>query len=98
MHKLLHDSKVYTYEEKDSFKNGNWPCYYVEKKYGFIVFFLISEENIDYAVFNAKKELITLVENINFYNEEFCKKFIDENSRDEQISHVQYLIHKNNKK
>jgi len=62
----LLETTLFTYEEKNSFNHGNFPCYYSKSENGYIVFFVCSKEGdvLDYAVFNLKKKLITLVDNI----------------------------------
>lgn len=56
----------FKYEEKNTFNNGSYSCYYCEKENGFAVFFIINKESneIDYAVYNSKKKLVIMIHQI----------------------------------
>ena len=95
----LKNIKEYSFEEKNSFSASEYPCFYQKKEFGYIVFFIISDESIDYAVYNSKKKLISLVDNINlmFENEKdinWTRRFLVDNSS-ENKDYVQYLIDNN---
>lgn len=62
----LLNNKSFIYEEKDFFKHGKYPSFYNKTEYGYVAFFVINRDSnvIDFAVFDSKKKLITLVDNI----------------------------------
>ena len=64
MIKELKNIKEYTYEDNNSFNKSTYPCFYLKKEFGYVVFFILSEESIDYAIFDSKKNLILLIDNI----------------------------------
>ena len=63
----LLENKPFTFEEKNSFNNGDWPCYYYKTLTGYIVFFVINKENdlLDFAVFDLQKNFISMIHQIN---------------------------------
>lgn len=67
MEKILKNYKDFIYEKVSSFNNLGLPSYNLETGFGYVVFFIASNNQnlIDYGVFNKKRELITFVDNIN---------------------------------
>ncbi|NQY31475.1 MAG: hypothetical protein HRT69_18660 [Flavobacteriaceae bacterium] len=56
----------FIYEHKKTFDNDVYPCYYSKTENGFVVFIIINKEseNIDFAVYDSNKKLITMVHHI----------------------------------
>jgi|GEM_PF-2650392 len=85
---MLHllERKGFIYEEKKSFDNDWYPCYYTKTENGFVVFVIVNKEseNIDFAVYDSKKKLITMVHQIGLMlkdkesRELFISRTIDE--------------------
>ncbi|MEY8868145.1 MULTISPECIES: hypothetical protein [Gaetbulibacter] len=85
MEKILKNYKDFIYEKVSSFNNLGLPSYNLETGFGYVVFFIASNNQnlIDYGVFNKKRELITFVDNINHViaSKKEQTKFIDRTVR-----------------
>lgn len=67
-----------TYEKNNSFTSGNHPCYYLQVKYGYIVFYVFEKGVVDLAICDKNKKQISLVIAINdSVKKEWHEAFID---------------------
>ncbi|WP_299244125.1 hypothetical protein [uncultured Aquimarina sp.] len=98
MYRLLHGLKEYIYEEENSFENGTYPCFYTEKEFGYVVFFIWNSD-IDFGVYDKKKNPITLISKINLSipKDDWKHKFVYENTNEFE-SIVERYIKNNNAK
>lgn len=94
-YKLLQRSKEYKFEEKNTFKNGPYSCFFTEKEFGFVVFFIV-DDNMDYAVYDNKKNLTTLIPliNLSISKDDWMHKFLYENACESE-SYIDYIIKRN---
>lgn len=95
---ILKNNKEYSFEEINTFNNGKYPCFYLEKEFGFVVFFKCSDDINDFSVYDLKKNLITLIPNIDLsiQGDDWKKVFVYENIVDNSL--FKDLIKKNQKK
>ncbi|WP_298341902.1 hypothetical protein [uncultured Algibacter sp.] len=90
---FLKKNKAFQYEKENSFKNSNHPCLYIKKQNGYVVFFIIQDDIIDFGVYTLRKKLITFISNINFLlNDDSKSNFINENIIE---NYINYLLKKN---
>ncbi|WP_282055748.1 hypothetical protein [Maribacter luteus] len=64
MVELLENCSGFIYEQENSFEPNTVPCYYFKKDTGYVVYFLLKGGVIDFGVYNNRKELISLITNI----------------------------------
>jgi len=77
MKKILKQFEELQFEEINTFKIGTGPCFFSKTRNGYVVFFIFSNDSIDFAVYDNAKNLISLVTSIDqSINKDWYTQFI----------------------
>jgi transcriptional regulator with XRE-family HTH domain len=71
----------FVYEEKNSFKNSEVPCYYYKNSNGYNVYFIFPNEVVDFGVYDLNKNLVSLIIDIhNSLKDEYKEAFVTQSA------------------